>query len=239
MINKNAPFPLYFQVKDLLEGKIVSGDWPKGSQIPTEKELAKLFDVSTITVKRAVLDLVNEGLLYRQRGKGTFVTSKVETDIQSLVTLKYGQDENVKYPHGLLEFEKQIANPLVSKALEISEEDEVYKLTRLKLNGSKPVVIEYTYLVADRIPNLTEKMIQDELLYSVLQNNYAIELAQARIYFSLLNASAKEAALLKVPEGERLFVIKRFTRTKQGELIEYSRFIGSQEDYQFYINVDI
>lgn len=239
MINKNAPFPLYIQVKDLLEEKIVSGDWQKGYQIPTEKELAKLFDVSTITVKRAILDLVHEGLLYRQRGKGTFVTSKIETDIQTLVTLKYGQDEEVKFPHRLLEFEKQLANPLISKALEISEEDEVYKLTRLKLNGSKPVVLEYTYLVADLIPNLTKKIIEDELLYSVLQNNYAIDLAQARIYFSILNANAKEAALLQVPEGERLFVIKRLTRTKQNKLIEYSKFVVSQEDYQFYINVDI
>lgn len=239
MINKNAPFPLYFQVKDLLEEKIVSGDWPKGFQIPTEKELAKIFDVSTITVKRAVLDLVHEGLLYRQRGKGTFVTSKIETDIQSLVTLKYEQDDDVKHPHRLLEFDKQLANPLISKALEINENDEVYKLTRVKLNGTKPVVLEYTYLVADIIPNLTEKVIQDELLYSVLQNNYAIELAQAKIYFSILNANAKEAELLKVPEGEGLFVIKRFTRSKQDQLIEYSKFIVSQEDYQFYINVNI
>lgn len=239
MINKDAPFPLYLQVKDLLEEKVISGDWPKGYRIPTEKELAELFDVSTITVKRAVLDLVREGLLYRQRGKGTFVTSKVETDIQGLVTLKSGENENIKYPHRLVEFERKIASPLIAKELELNEGDEVYKLTRIKMNASKPVVLEYTYLVANMVPDLTIQMIQDELLYSIFQNEYNIELDQAKIYFSLLHANREEAELLEVPEEDSLFVIKRFTRTKQNELVEYSKFIVGQEDYQFYINVNI
>ncbi len=239
MINKNAPHPLYHQVKDLVEEKIVSGEWPKGFQIPTEKELAKRFDVSTITVKRAILDLVHEGLLYRQRGKGTFVTSKRETDLQSLVTLKYGAEDDVKHPHQTLGFEQGNANPLIAKALDIDEKDEVYKLSRLKLNGNKPVVIEYTYLPLRLLPDLTENLLENELLYSVIQNQYGYELDRAKIYFSTLAANYEEAKLLDVPEGEQLFVIERSTRTKEGQLIEYSKFIIRQEEYQFYIDVTI
>ncbi|MFD2044601.1 GntR family transcriptional regulator [Ornithinibacillus salinisoli] len=239
MINKNAPHPLYHQVKDHLEAKIVSGEWPKGFQIPTEKELAERFDVSTITIKRAVLELVHQGVLYRQRGKGTFVTSKKETDLQSLVTLKYGQKEGVKHPHHTREFHKQEANLLIAKLLEVDEEDKVYKLSRIKMNDSMPIGLEYTYLPVKLLPDLKEEMIQDELLYSVLQNQYSIELGKAKIYFSTLTANETEAELLQIPVGEQLFVIERFTRTVQGEVIEYSKFIVRQEHYQFYIEVNI
>lgn len=239
MINKDAPYPLYQQVKELLKKKIISGEWEKGYQLPTEKELGELYDVSTITIKRAILDLVDEGLLYRQRGKGTFVTKKIKTDIQSLVTLKYDKNEEAKHPHRLLTFKKESPNPFVRKALQLKSNQDVYKICRIKLNGNKPVVIEYTYLVADLIPDLTEKAIKDQLLYTVLQNYFSIELKQAKIYFSTSNANETEAALLETPIGERLFVIERYTRTKQNQLIEYSKFIVTQEDYQFYLEVNI
>ena len=82
-------------------------------------------------------------------------------------------------------------------------------------------------------------MLQDELLYSVLQNNFGFELYQAKIYFYTLTANFEEAELLNVPEGEQLFVIERTTRTKDGTLVEYSKFIIRQEEYQFYIDVTI
>lgn len=226
-------------MKNLIEEKIISNEWPKGFQIPTEKELAKRFDVSTITVKRAILDMVHEGLLYRQRGKGTFVTSKRETDLQSLVTLKHDAEDEVKHPHRMLGFERINANPLIGKKLDIDEKDEIFKISRVKLNGKKPVVIEHTYLPTELFSGLSEEMLQDELLYSVLQNNFGFELDQAKIYFSTLTANFEEAELLNVPEGEQLFVIERTTRTKDGTLVEYSKFIIRQEEYQFYIDVTI
>src|SRR5699024_11397847 len=73
-VNKDLSIPLYQQVKDYLKDKITSCEWEVGYQLPTEKELAAQFHVSNITVKRAVLELVNKGLLHRQSGKGTFVT---------------------------------------------------------------------------------------------------------------------------------------------------------------------
>lgn len=108
-IDKSLSIPLYQQVKDYLEEKIIIGEWSLGYQLPSEKELAVKFDVSNITVKRAIHELVNEGVLERHSGKGTFVIEKKEAkDISTLVSLKNESwSENKHYPHKTIKFKKK------------------------------------------------------------------------------------------------------------------------------------
>src|SRR5208282_1046496 len=68
------PTPLYFQVKSILEAKILSQEFKENERLPSEAELCQQFNVSRVTIQRALADLLKAGLIYRDRGKGTFVT---------------------------------------------------------------------------------------------------------------------------------------------------------------------
>src|SRR4030066_1110229 len=77
LINRDKPQKLYIQVFEILKKKIESGEWGVGSQIPIEEDLCKIYEVSKATVRLAVLELVRQGYLTRQQGKGTFVCKRV------------------------------------------------------------------------------------------------------------------------------------------------------------------
>ncbi|QQZ10084.1 GntR family transcriptional regulator [Heyndrickxia vini] len=236
-VNKNLPTPLYHQVKDYLEEKIILGEWDPGYQLPTEKELSAHFQVSTITVKRAIHDLVNKGILYRQRGKGTFVSRKEDKDIYQLVSLRNEAEEDKHHPHKSLSFQEEEAGVKIGKMLGINAKDKVYKIHRLKIEEETPVGIEYTYIPYSLFPGLTETMIEDDLFYNVFTNKYGMNLGKAKIFFSTIIADEYEANLLKIPKGEQLFVLERFTYTEEQQIIEYSRFIIRQEKSRYFIEI--
>src|SRR5699024_10048759 len=127
VINKKLSIPLYEQVKDYLEEKITSAEWDVGHRLPTEKELTEQFEVSNITIKRVIHNLVNEGVMYRQRGRGTFEKKKEEKDLSKLVSLRNEEWEEESHPHRPLSFNREAAGPKVSSCLQIDVNDDVYK----------------------------------------------------------------------------------------------------------------
>lgn len=238
-LNKNLPTPLYHQVKDFLIDKITLGEWEPGYQLPAERELAIQFNVSTITVKRAIHDLVNKGILFRQRGKGTFVSKKEDKDLFQMVTLRNEVEESEEHPHISLSFREEEAESKIGKILNINPNDKVYKIHRLKIDGDDPVGIEYTYIPSSILPNLTSEIIDNDLIYNMFTNKYGLVLGKAKIYFSTIIAEEYESKLLKVPKGEQLFVLERFTYTEGNQIIEYSRFIVRQDKSRYYIEIKL
>lgn len=87
MLDKQSPIPIYIQIEEQLKQQIQQGDFPVGTAIPSERELTERFDVSRMTVRQAITNLVNDGLLYREKGRGTFVASpKVEQPLNGLTS---------------------------------------------------------------------------------------------------------------------------------------------------------
>ena len=238
-INKNLPTPLYHQVKNYLEEKVIRGEWEPGFQLPTERELAKHFSVSTITVKRAVHDLVDKGILYRQRGKGTFVNKKenIDKDIYQLVTLRNELKDNTPHPHKVLHFNKEEAGDVISKELNIKSNDQVFKIHRLKLEEDEAVGIEYTYIPTTIIPEISIETIDNDLIYNMFVNKFGIKLGKAKIFFSTIVATELEAALLNISVGEQLMVLERYTYTESELIVEYSKFIIIQDKSRYFIEV--
>jgi GntR family transcriptional regulator len=236
-LNRSLDIPLYRQVEMILEEKIKSGEWEKGFQIPAEQELADQFQVSNITVKRAVLELVDKGLVFRQRGKGSFVSNiPKEQNILSFITLT---TENHSHPHELLSFAIEAAGPAVSNYLQVSEETKVVKIKRLNLDEGEPAAIEYTYLPHSLCPDLTPEHIENDLIYNLLKNKYQIPLGKARLRLKPYIVDEEEAKLLQVKPGSSLFDWERITFSKEGKIVEYSKF-QIRPDKEFYsIDVDL
>ncbi|MDY0406529.1 GntR family transcriptional regulator [Virgibacillus sp. 179-BFC.A HS] len=238
-IDKALPVPLYQQVKQYLYDKITSGEWTVGHQLPAEKELAKQFDVSNITVKRAVLELVDDGLLRRQVGKGTFVTQIEEKDITKFVSLKNEAWETHHHPHKTLSFKTVRAGSKLSTPLHVEKDDIVYQIHRLKMQQNEPVAMEYSFIPQSLFPDLQQPDIENDLLYNIFQRKYGVQLDKAKIYFSTILADDYEADILRVPKGEQLFVFERFTSTKDKHIIEYSRFIVKQDQSKYFLEIQL
>ncbi|GIN20932.1 MAG TPA: GntR family transcriptional regulator [Bacillus bacterium] len=238
-INKELAIPLYQQVKDYLHKKIISGEWAAGYQLPAEKDLATQFGVSTITIKRAVLELVDEGLLYRQSGKGTFVMHIEEKDISKFVTLKNEEWEAQHHPHKTLYFNIVQADDELAALLRIEEGDLMYQIQRLKIQQDQPVALEYSYIPQELFPDLHQEDIDDNLLYNIFQRGYGVQLDKAKIYFSTVLADEYQAESLNVERGVQLFVFERFTFNNDNHIIEYSKFIIKQDQSKYFLEIKL
>jgi DNA-binding GntR family transcriptional regulator len=98
--SKKNNVPLYFQLEQIIKSKILMGEFLPGEQIPTEKDLCETYQVSTITARQAILNLVNEGLIIRRQGKGSFIKEGLK-DIKNIKTLLLKGDINDIIPEGL------------------------------------------------------------------------------------------------------------------------------------------
>lgn len=237
-IDKNSHVPLYRQVEQLLEEKVISKQWDVGYQLPTEQELADLFEVSTITVKRAVIELVNKGYLYRQRGKGTFVSGTTnEQDINAIFSLTT-EEEGEVHPHELISFSIEDAEKEVAEKLGLEPKTKIFNMKRLKVENDVPVALEYTYLPYEICPSLTPDDINNELIYNILKTKFHITLGRARLFIKPYIATGEKAERLQVEPGTPVFKWERFTYTKQEAVIEYSKFYVRQDKVTYYTEIN-
>lgn len=240
-IDKNLSTPLYQQVKDYLERKIVIDDWPVGFRLPPERKLAANFGVSNITVKRAIHELVSEGLLERYSGKGTFVVKKKDRDISTLISLKSESlDEDGDYPHKIIEFKTEETGEQYADMFNIEPTDLLYNMTRVKMDGDTPLVLEYSYIPCYQFEeSLDTNDFEENLIYDVLVKKYGIKLTKARVYFSTMVAGEYEQNMLDVPNRQQLFVIDRQTISQDQRVVEYSRFIMEQDKSKFFLEIQV
>ncbi|WP_394139929.1 GntR family transcriptional regulator [Cytobacillus oceanisediminis] len=237
-LDKRLHIPLYRQVEKILEEKIISGQWEIGSQLPTEQELSALFDVSTITIKRAVIELVNKGYLFRQRGKGTFVSGAAkEQDLNSIISLTTNSDQ--EHPHELISFTYEAAGEEIGEKLRLDPENVVIKIERLKIENNDPIALEYTYLPAEKCPGLTSEDINNELIFNILKNRFHVSLGRAKAFIRPYILPKKQSKLLHVETGTAVFEWERFTYTKQEDIIEYSKFYIRADKEVYYTEVQL
>lgn len=220
-----------------MENKINLGEWNKGDQLPPEKELSRIYDVSLITIRRAIQELVDEGLLYRIRGKGTFVTEKLkESNIFNLVTFKNGEETR---PHQLLNYAIEIAEDDLAYKLDLKNNHKVIKVVRLNLGDKAPVALEYSYLIQKLCPDISDPPSAKEQIYDLLKEHCETQLKKAKIYFSTKLPDSYESKMLQLKVKEPLIVLERFTYTTKDEVAEYSKFIIKQDKSNYYFEVDL
>src|SRR5215472_9864244 len=147
-IYRNSPVPRYHQLKEILREKIRSGEWKPGDIIPSERELSETYGISRMTARQAITDLVNEGLFYREQGKGTFVSQRKIT--QQLLHLT-GFTEDIKARGQrpgtkVLSAETIPADEGTAEKLRIDPGTSVFRLRRLRIADGSPLAIELSQL---------------------------------------------------------------------------------------------
>ncbi len=224
-VNFHSPFPLHYQLNQLLCAAIASGELHPGDCLPTEAELMEQLQVSRATVRQAISGLVNNGLLYRRKGKGTFVAapkieggffSKLQSFQQEMI------EKGLKPSTRVLMWERVPPLQDINSQLELPVDQPLLKLARLRFANDIPVVLVETYLAAGPYSGLLERDMERESLYHLLEELYHQPVIRARRSIEAVMARPEEAKLLDINASSALFLVKTLAYSTGPSPVEYS-----------------
>lgn len=234
MINKNSPIPIYYQLEAYIKQQIESGDLKEEDAIPSEREFAEKFQISRMTVRQAINNLVLEGYLYRQKGRGTFVNKKkVEQELQGMTSFTEDMISRGMTPSSrLLSFDRISADSKIAEELFIAENDSVYKIKRIRLADDAPMAIETAYIPVRIVPGLTEEN-SNQSLYRYIEENLSLSISEARQEIEASIAGVQEAKDLAVEEGAPILFIVRTSYLVDGTPFELVKSSFRADRYRF------
>ena len=180
MINKNSPIPIYHQLEEFIKQQIEDGILKEEAIIPSEREYAQTFQISRMTVRQAINNLVLDGYLQRQKGRGTFVTKKkVEQELQGMTSFTEDMLSRGMNPSStLLSFQIIPADSKIALGLRIDENESVYKIKRIRLADGAPMALETAYIPVEIVPGLTEEN-SNLSLYQYIEENLSLSISEA------------------------------------------------------------
>ncbi len=208
--------PLYLQIIDLLISRISSGTWAPGDLIPSEMKLASDLGVSQGTVRKAITELVENRVLVRKQGKGTFVSN--HDDDRALFhffNITDNQGKKVLPISEILGFKQKDVSRSEAELLQLSPDAKVLRIERVRSIGSKPAILETIVLPAQRFDGMIE-MDPDALpnmLYQLYETEFGITIHSAEEKLRAVAAKNREARVLQVEVGSPLLEIERLALT--------------------------
>lgn len=239
-VDKSSPIPLYYQLKTIILELIENEEYKAGDPIPTEREFCDIHSISRMTVSKTINSLINEGLLYRERGKGTFVVHKKENHRLSTL-LSFTEDmqkKGMQVETTILEFKREQATKKLEKELSLhGQNKDVFKITRLRSSNDGPYALEKVYLAAYLCDDLTEEMIDQKSLYGVLDKHFNCKLEYAYQTIEPIMVSEYESEVLEVERDALALLFARKTFLKNDVPIEVTRAIYRSDRYKFEIEL--
>ena len=225
-LSRNTFEPLYYQIRENLREKINNSEYPPGSMIPSEAELCQLYGVSRVTVRRAVLDLVQEGILTRGKGRGTFVAESygmttvngVQSFTQELLGL------NMRPTAKLLSCKVHKASRSLCEKLALDEGDEVITVSRLRLANNEPCMVEVMSFPYQLVAGLEDEDLSQSI-YQLLKNRYNLEVVSAKDIMEPIIIGEYESNLLELATPSAGLRTYRIGCDANHRPIEYSTHI--------------
>lgn len=223
-INRSSPIPYYVQVKELLRDWIKQGKWKAGDQLPGEHELCATFDVSRPVIRQALSELTLEGVVTREKGKGTFVSgSKIKEGLVQRLTGFY-QDMTAQGYTPVTQVLVQDVIPAtaeIASHLNLAMGDKVIKIERLRSIQDEPIVLVTTFIPLDLCPALQYEDLSYQSLYSFLEKSCNVTIAYGRRMVEAVPASKYVADLLNVRKGAPLIMLDSVSYASDGTPVEY------------------
>jgi GntR family transcriptional regulator len=233
--------PLYQQIKGLVLQSLQQGEWKPGEPIPSEFELAARYKVSQGTVRKAIDELAKSHLLVRRQGKGTFVATHAEQQVQFRF-LKLQPDEGDISSQGpaqrhIIDCKRLQANSLVAKTLGLRTNEAVLQIKRLLSFGGTPTIFEEIWLPGGPFKGLTTERLQADTgpMYAMFEAEFGIRMVNAQERIRAVNPSPEQAQWLQVPAHTPLLRVERLSFTYQATPMEW-RMGVYRTDQHHYLN---
>ena len=224
-IENNTTRPLFEKVKDDISARIKSGEYPAGSKIPTEVELIKQYDVSRITIRRAIEELCKDGLLVKNQGKGTFVKErKIFRKIEHNMSFSNSCIVNGMTPSAVVTQRTVLTKNSPGRVPHPRlDQDAILYIQRVRYADEIPVMLENNYFPFTQYAFLLTDDLEGPL-YDLLKSHGIIVGCSQNSYIDALKADSKQAQLLKIAPGDPLFLLYTEIYDSQNQLI----YIGQE-----------
>jgi len=239
-IDKNSFAPIYYQLQELLVGKIESGELEPGDKLPSENELAEKYSISRNTAQKAIRALVNWGLAQRIQGKGTYVCNKTVTlSITASLSLTSEIIGLNKVPHSHILQAKVIEASLdIANKLGVEKDTKVYSIQRIRSVDDLPLMIQTSYIPVFYLPNLLNKNLEDKSLFGVIMHEYGIKIDKASETMRAVSVTKFEGEILQIPEFSPAFLLQRQTYLDDGRILEYAKTIVRGDKSKFHVDLN-
>ncbi len=222
--------PLYQRLQRALREAIANRLLAPDDALPPERDLAQEFEVSRITVRKALDGLVSEGLLTRRQGAGTFVAARVEKSFSKLSSFSEDMLSRGRVPHSdWLSRSEGGVNPEESMTLGLSPGAPVYRFNRIRYADGAPMALEYSTIPAFALPSAAA--VETSLYGALEQAGHRPVRALQRLRAVLFNA--EQAELMRVTEKAAGLLIERRGFLKDGRAVEFTRSFYRGDAYDF------
>jgi GntR family transcriptional regulator len=232
-LNPNGKLPLYHQLYEIFQDKIRTGDWKPEDMIPPESELIAAYRVSRITIRKVLDMLVKEGLIRRERGRGTFVAHpRLEHGMTRIVSFTEDMRQRGFSPGTRILFSGLLPAPAnIAEALGVSVGEELARIDRLRLADDEPLCVEESFLVHRFLPGILEYNLSQKSLREVKQAVYGIRWSRATQTIQAIAAPPETAHLLSIKIGAPILFFERVTRQQEDVPVEFLRVYYRADRY--------
>lgn len=225
--------PRYIQIHNQIKSRIEAGEWTSQKRLPAERELSETFNVSRMTLRQAIQTLVDEGLLERKVGSGTYVAEKKVSEpalgMTSFTELmaatgRVSKTQTISY---------KLTSPSASEMmrLQLADDEEVLIMERLRMGDDEPILLERTTLPASLITNFSRRELT-ESLYVTLEKA-GIQPGRAEQTISATLANERLSELLQIKRGDAILNVRQVSFDQHERPFEYVRSYYVGERFEF------
>ena len=227
--------PVYLTLKAGIE-EAIKGMVPNAS-IPSERELAQQYQVSRMTARKAVDELIKEGKLYRKDKVGTFVADgKLHEREAELIGFTAEVAAKGMTPRTrVVSYEVIKADPFLARRLEIKAGEQVHSLLRVRLGDDIPMTLEHTFIPRQVIPDIPKEVLESSL-YAFFDQQLNIKIASGRQTVSAIKAQEQEAKLLQIPLYDPLLYLELTSILIDGKVLEFVKTYANPQTFNVAIH---
>ncbi|KRL28505.1 GntR family transcriptional regulator [Limosilactobacillus frumenti DSM 13145] len=226
--------PVYIQIHNQLRENIEDGKWKVGEKIPAERELAAHFDVSRMTLRQAIQALVDEGILERRVGSGTFVANrKVQEKMSGVTSFTDLMRSLGKTPSSkTISYHLTIPSQTEIEKLKLSHDEQVVRMERVRLANDVPICFEIATVPARLIENFSKEEVTNSF-WQTLEKKAHLFPGHAVQHISATNATERIATYLNVKRGDALLRMTQLSYLQDGTPFEYvhTQYAGSRFEF--------
>lgn len=230
--------PLYLQLKEQIRSSILDGTYPPHSQMPSESDMVKFFNVSRTTVRQALRDLQSDGLIFKVPGKGSFVSRPKAT--QELISLQGFGEAMIAKGHEtfstFLGAREIIENSTVRSKLKCESAD-IMEIRRLRYLNREPISVDITYVPCSIGRRLILEDLATQDIFVILENKYGLQLGRAEIQLESILSDDALSRLLKIEAGSPILRMERLTYTAEDVPIDYEHIYYRGDALKYMISL--
>lgn len=243
LVDKSSQIPLYTQLADIIKEMINNKELQEGHYLMSERDICKIQNISRMTVNKAIISLVNDGILERRQGKGTFVSYKKQNltyaKMQGFTEIAKNKKLNVK--NKILKFELKTPSNKVKEYLQLEDTDSlVFQIERIRFIDDEPTILEKIYIPEYMCPALSEDLVSNNSIYKLYREKYLHKTQIAKQVINPIILNKSQSKTLNVDSNTLALKIDRVVFTDKDEVLEYtsSLFITDKHQYEIILNED-